>query len=140
MTSDSTGKERPPGPRWPLPAILRAKAMRVRYPQPRSFVIGPRVVETASVVEVDVLADGDFPARALAPVLHVGDRVLTEFERLGEGHYKYFDVEAEELPEGAPVWWAWGGSGDVSGPRLEVEHPAPEPRPSGKSARRKSGS
>lgn len=118
MTNDQ-GKREPRGrrPDFRLPAVLGVVARRTRFEPPahRNFTSSLPAVE--STVEFLVETDGPIPARALAPVLYVGDVPVTEVSVQDETHYRFVSVSPDQLRAGAPVTLGWSG---LAGERVET--------------------
>jgi hypothetical protein len=92
---------------WYLPRILQVEAVLKRYRRPRVIYEGPERMESKQGVEILVKTSGPFPARALSPVLYVGDEPLNEWETAGENTYRFFAVDPSRLKEGAPLALGW---------------------------------
>jgi hypothetical protein len=114
-----------------LPKIVKVEAAHVRYPQPKSYVAGDAVAQAEQGIAVDIYTDEEFPIRAMAPVLFVGDHPLTESERIGKHHYRFHGLgpEAQQMKQGDPLRLAWSSS---AGAELK---PAAKAAPSTKAAR-----
>lgn len=110
MTNDQ-GQREPRGrrPDFRLPGVLGVVARRTRFEPPvrRNFESVLPTLE--STVEFLVETDGPIPARALAPVLYVGDTPVTEVSADDETHYRFVALAPDDLRAGAPVSLGWSG-------------------------------
>lgn len=97
---------------WTLPKVVRVDIARVRYPQPRQFVINRKLETVREAVEFVVQTEEAMPERAIAPVLFVGGIRLTESEPAGYRRYRFFGLEPARLEDGSPIALGW----DVSRP------------------------
>lgn len=95
-----------------LPTILKVTAARVRYPEPKTYIVGDAVAHAQEGVQVDIYTDEEFVARALSPVLYVGDHPLTESDRIGKNHYRFYGLApaALQMKKGDPLRLAWSAS------------------------------
>lgn len=117
--SDATGRERRRHLDLSrLPAIRWVRFRKARYPAPREIVIDADVVALDEAGEVEVQFEDDPPIRALAPAVWIGDVLLTEGSRVGEGRFVFIAPDPAALPRGARVAVGWAGSGQ---PRPEVD-------------------
>lgn len=117
--SDATGREsRRHLDLGRLPAIRWVRFRKARYPAPREIVIDADVVALDEAGEVEVQFEDDPPIRALAPAVWVGDVLLTEGSRVGEGRFVFIAPDPAALPRGGRVAVGWAGSGQ---PRPEVD-------------------
>ncbi len=99
------------GPNWELPEITDVQIRATPYqPRPtRNFANPLRAVPDA--VEIVLTLKSPIPARALAPVLFVGDARLTESEAVDkEGkQVRFWAFDRSSLIAGAPITMAWTG-------------------------------
>jgi hypothetical protein len=109
MTTDAGDRERPgPKPDFELPEVVSARTRRVRHePVRRNFTSALPAV--ADAVEVLIETAGPIPARALGPVLWVGDIPLTESAADDETHYRFLALEPDRLAADAPLRLGWSG-------------------------------
>jgi hypothetical protein len=84
-----------PAERRMLCALLAAR------PATEEEVIG------ASHPVIEIHTDGDFPARAMSPILFVGDVPLRECHRVGEGVYRFIAPVGVELKKNARIALGW---------------------------------
>ena len=109
MNQDATYRE-PEGPTsdlWRLPRVLELEVRTVRYRRPRTTVSDGELREIRDAVEITIRTDGEFPIRALAPVLWVGDEPVMESERLGENQYRFHAYDPARLRVNAVIALGW---------------------------------
>ena len=113
MDGDFTSQEMPaPAPEIQrLPEIESVRMTHVRYREPVQYAEGASRKETDEAIEFEVTTSAEFPIRALAPALFVGDVAVTESRRIGEGKYLFVSYGSREFDPGAPVSFGWFGSG-----------------------------
>jgi hypothetical protein len=100
---------RAPRPDLALPAVQTLRIQRTRFaPRRRNFESALPASDNA--VEFLVETAAAIPARALGPVLYVGDTPVTEVTVDDETHYRFVAVEPDELERGAPISLGWSGS------------------------------
>jgi hypothetical protein len=101
----------PPGERandpWALPDIVGVDAARVRYPQPRSYYDGVQLKQAGEAVELLVRTSSQFPARALSPVLYVGETAIARYEPVSLNQYRFVAYNMQDLKEGSPISLGW---------------------------------
>jgi hypothetical protein len=98
-------------PNWELPEIIDVKIRATPY-QPRATRNFANPIEAAQdAVEVVVILKSPMPARALAPVLYVGEARLTESEAIDkEGkQVRFWAFDRSKLRAGAPIMLVWTG-------------------------------
>jgi len=102
-------------PRWELPAITEVQMRAAVYEprRPKNFESPLSVVRDA--VEFVVRLAAPLPARALGPVLWVGQTRLTESESLDKEakELRFWSFNRAELKAGAPISMAWMGEKPV---------------------------
>src|ERR1700682_2553835 len=112
MSSDkSTALGPPHGSVWQLPEISEVR-IRAKAYQPRATTNFQNPLEAAkNAVEFLVTLRSAVPARALAPVLHVGEARLTESEPIDkEGkQLRFWAFDRSVLKPGAAILIAWAG-------------------------------
>ena len=64
--------------------------------------------EIFELVEFVVTSPAPIPARALDPVLVLGDRVVTEYRYQESNVLVFTEYEAEQLPDGELLYFRWG--------------------------------
>ena len=109
--SNDQGTREPRGrrPDFRLPEVLGVLARRARFEPPAHRNFESSLPALDSTVEFLVETAGPIPARALAPVLYVGDVPLTEVSAEDETHYRFVAMAPDQLREGAPVTLGWSG-------------------------------
>jgi hypothetical protein len=86
-----------------LPEIRELVVALRRFDPPRIFYIGPERRQIREAVEILVRTSVRIPARAVTPVLFVGDVPLATFEPAGPERYRFFGLEPQRLQAGAPI-------------------------------------
>jgi galactose mutarotase-like enzyme len=112
MTDAFEGIPQPPAERaerFPLPEILNVEVNQRSYDAPRVAYRERERIEHRQAVEIDVTTSSPIPARALSPVLYVGEEPVEDWETVGPNHYRFFAFEPERLPDNAPLAIAWPG-------------------------------
>ena len=109
MNSDAEGREMPlrPTDRWALPEILKVKATLVKYLEPKVRYVQTKAVNYWEAIEILVDTSDELPARAIPPVLFVGDVLVGDYERFAPRRYRFYVFEPGTLKEGAPVGLGW---------------------------------
>ena len=105
MDEDSTNQEvRAPEPDIRrLPEIESIKVVRVRYSEPVQYAESASRKEAYEAIEFQVTTSADFPIRALAPALFVGDVAVTESERVGNRKYRFVSYGSHEFRDDEPI-------------------------------------
>ena len=113
MDGDFTSQEvRAPEPDiLRLPEIESVEVVRVRYSEPVQYAEGASRKEAYEAIEFQVTTSTDFPIRALAPALFVGDTAVTESKRVGDRKYLFVSYGRREFEDDAPISVGWFGSG-----------------------------
>lgn len=113
MDGDFTSREAhmPTPDIWRLPEIVSVKAVRVRYRKPVQYAEGAARKETDQTIEFQVTTSEDFPIRALAPALFVGDIAVAEGKQIGDRQYRFVAYGTPRFMENAPLSLGWVGSG-----------------------------
>jgi hypothetical protein len=113
MDGDATSRElpTPAAEVRRLPEVQSLEAVLVRFREPVPYVEGAARKEAEAVVEFRVTTSAEFPIRAEAPALFVGDAVVTESRRVGERSYVFRAYGPVNLKPGAPISLGWIGSG-----------------------------
>jgi hypothetical protein len=94
-----------------LPEIESVKVVRIRYRKPVLYAEGASRKEASEAIEFQVTTSADFPIRALAPALFVGDTAVTECKRVGDRKYLFVSHGRREFKDDAPISVGWFGSG-----------------------------
>ena len=118
-TTAPPGREdaRPPGAQAravdldKLPAGLRVTARRVKLKKPFETIIRGERVSSWDVVEFELSAKEPIPARALDPVLVVGERAVTSYRYTAPRTVVFTDPDPSKLPKRAEVQFRWGTDG-----------------------------
>lgn len=87
---------------------LEVEARRVKLDAPRDVPVGSDVVRTSEVIEFRVTAAEPIPARALDPVLVVGERQITEYRYEAPNVLVFVEPRPDRLEPGAEVIVQWG--------------------------------
>ena len=113
MDGDISSQEmRPAQPDiWRLPEIESIKVVRVHYRQPVQYAEGASRKEVSEAIEFQVTTSDDFPIRALAPALFVGDTAVTESKHVGDRKYLFVSYGRREFKDDAPISVGWFGAG-----------------------------
>jgi hypothetical protein len=109
MSTDA-GQLEPRGkrPDLVLPEVTDVRTRRTSLrPRRRNFDSALPAVE--DTVEIVVRTAAPIPARALGPVLHVGDATLTEVTQQDATTYRFVALEPAELRSGADIRLGWSG-------------------------------
>jgi hypothetical protein len=115
MISDSGSRpeQRPQADLWKLPYIQELTIRRIKYSPPETKYIKSPLARYNEAVEFTVTVDEPFQARAVTPILYVGDEPVTE--ALATDHktvYRFLAFEFERLKEGAPISIGWPGQAE----------------------------
>jgi hypothetical protein len=97
---------------WPLPRIVDVEVALRDYDAPRVTYRGMERVEHRQAVEIVLETSGPIPARALSPVLYVGDELVEDWETVGPNHYRFYAFEPERLQDDAPLAIGWPDDGE----------------------------
>ena len=85
--------------------------VRVLYRKPVQYAEGASRKEAYEAIEFQVTTSADFPIRALAPALFVGDTAITESKCVGDRKYLFVSYSRREFEDDAPISVGWFGSG-----------------------------
>lgn len=96
-----------PRPAWDLPEILDIKIRRVPFKPRVHKHFKSALADYKEAVEFLVRTSGPIPARALGPVLFVGDVQVTESEPVENNLYRFLALEIERLEPRAAISWGW---------------------------------
>jgi hypothetical protein len=104
----------PGGPRGPegpgqslLPRVLSVAFRTVRYETPRPYWVGRERRQTSQALEILVQTESPLPARALSPVIYVGEVAVKDYKVAGRNLYKYVAFDPTTLAAGAPLTFGW---------------------------------
>ena len=111
MSVDATPPEPPvPAIEWKLPGVREITIRRGRgEPPPRLEYFSSSVPDLPEVVEFEVVLDGPIPARALPPVLYVGETQVFQ-RRVGLGGLKGGDAGHDYLQSAMKTLRSFRGS------------------------------
>jgi hypothetical protein len=99
-------------PEWELPEILEVRTLNNSF-EPRQLRNFRSSLEAnTEATEFQIGTASPIPIRALSPVLHVGNVVLTESEQIGENFYKFWAFEPNRLEDEAPISLSWTNTPD----------------------------
>jgi len=90
-----------------LPEVVRVEAVRVRFPEPRTYFFGRESREVRQAVELLVETSDDLPVMDLPPILYVGETPVPEYEPVGPRRYRFTAYEPQRLQEGAVISLGW---------------------------------
>lgn len=94
-------------PSWELPEIVEVQTLNVPF-EPRHLRNFRSSLEAKTeAIEFQIRTNRPIPIRALSPVLHVGNVVLTESEQIGENLYRFWAFEPNTLETEAPISLSW---------------------------------
>ena len=94
-----------------VPSVRSAVARRVRYDEPRRFVVDGKEVPERDVIEIDVETDKEFVLGGTGPALFVGETVIVESLRVDARHYRFFAPSSYPLDAGDPIAIGRAGTG-----------------------------
>ena len=100
-----------------VPGKLTVKAQRVLLGKPARVRADGTVLSVRTVVEFTLTAEGPIPARALDPVLQVGDRQVREYRYEAPNVLVFTEPLPEKLPARAAVSFHWGTQPEASNVR-----------------------
>jgi hypothetical protein len=97
---------------WRLPRLVSVSTRLVTFPEPRTYYAGSERRETRQAVELRVETSEPIPARAVTPILVVGETAINDYTTEGAKTYRYTAYQPERLVQGAPIRWGWPGAPD----------------------------
>jgi hypothetical protein len=99
-----------PPPRHDLDDVadVAVSGQRVELVTPVTMNIDGRLTQVSRLVELVVTSAEPIPARALDPVLVVGDRVVHEYRYEAANRLVFTEPEPDKLKSGAKVRFQWG--------------------------------
>lgn len=100
---------------WRLPRLVSVAARQVTFPEPRIYFVGAERRETTQAVELRVETSEPLPARAVTPVLMIGETTIADYTTEGATTYKFTAYQPDRLETGAPIRWGWPGRPDSPG-------------------------
>ncbi|MEM7393322.1 MAG: hypothetical protein AAF492_13340 [Verrucomicrobiota bacterium] len=90
-----------------LPDILEVKTTLVHFKEPITEYQGPEAVQQEKAVELLVTTSGPLQARAVTPVLMVGNVVVCDYKTVGPNTYCFQACQVDALEEGAEIRLEW---------------------------------
>jgi len=96
-------------PAFGLPEILDIEIRRVPFAAPKRRNFESALARYKEAIEFTVRTDRPIPARALGPVLYVGDTPVTECAPVETNTYRFFAFAPRALKRGAPISLGWSG-------------------------------
>jgi hypothetical protein len=95
---------------WMTTAVLPALALGQKKPRKIALRVRQAGEESERTRGYEFLLESDqpFPARALDPVLHVGDVALESYQYRGGNVLVFVTGEPAKLPQGAVVYFQYG--------------------------------
>jgi hypothetical protein len=98
-------------PNWEMPEVTGVKIRAAEYHPRATRNFATPLAEVKDAVEIVVTFKTPPPARAMSPVLYVGETRLTESETLDkEGKaMRFWAFDRSKLLEGAPIEVRWMG-------------------------------
>lgn len=93
-----------------LPPGLRIEATHVRLKVPLSLWSRGTELRTSEVIELKVTSTEPIPARALDPVLVIGDHAITHYRYADPRTLIFTEPAPATLPAG-PITFRWGDTG-----------------------------
>ena len=112
MPDDATHPEkRREGGRPTVPTVRSAVARRVRYDEPRRFVVDGQETAEREAIEIDVETDAEFVLGGTGPALFVGDTVIVDSLRLDGRNYRFFAPPTYPIKARAPIALGRAGAG-----------------------------
>ncbi len=102
-------------PNWELPAISGVEVVQKAFKPQKMRNFESPLPSVPSAMSIVVTLTEPIPVRAMPPVLHVGDTILTESEAVdAEGlSLRFWMFEPDQVKAGAPITLAWMGDKPV---------------------------
>lgn len=109
-----------------LPRIVNVTTRLATYDVPKIFYVGPEKKEVRRALEITVQTDAPIPARAVSPVIWIGDAPVAEMETVGANRYRFYALDPALLRDGAAIAFGWpelepgraGGGGRAAAERI----------------------
>ena len=112
MPNDATHPEKQRERERPrVPSVRSAVAHRVRYDEPRRFVIDGEEYTEHEAIEIDVETDTEFVLGGTGPALFVGETMIVDSLRLDRRSYRFFAPPSSVVERGAPIALGRAGTG-----------------------------
>jgi hypothetical protein len=105
---------------------MTIEARRVLLAHPTTVVLDGRSIVASVIVELVLTSPDPIPARALDPVIAVGNHLVREYRYEASNRLVFTEPEPAKLAAGAAVRFQWGTTPQTggSGPILLVYQPA----------------
>jgi hypothetical protein len=105
---------------------MTIEARRVLLARPTTVILNGRKIEASVIVEFVLTSPDPIPARALDPVIAVGNHLVREYRYEASNRLVFTEPEPAELAAGAAVRFQWGTTPPAGGggPTLLVYQPA----------------
>lgn len=94
-------------PSWDLPEIVEVQTLNTPFEPHQLRNFRSSFEAKTEATEIQIRTNSPIPIRALSPVLHVGNVVLTESEQIGENLYRFWAFEPNRLEAEAPISLSW---------------------------------
>lgn len=94
---------------WRLPRLVSVATRQVTYPEPRTYYVGNERRQTRQAVELRIKTSAPIPARAVTPMLVVGEIPVPDYTTEGDNTYTYTAYEPDRLRSGSAIRWGWAG-------------------------------
>jgi hypothetical protein len=94
-----------------VPRVRSALARRVRYDEPRRFVIDGKERAEREAIEIDIETDNEFVLGGTGPALFVGETVIVDSLRLDGRTYRFFAPPSYPIEAGASIALGRAGAG-----------------------------
>jgi hypothetical protein len=112
MPDDTTHPERRRDSGRPsVPRVTSAVARRVRYDEPRRFVVDGKELAEREAIEIDIETDKEYVLGGTGLALFVGETVIVDSLRLDGRSYRFFALPSDPIEAGAPIALGRAGSG-----------------------------
>ena len=112
MPDDATHPEkRREGELPTVPGVRSAVARRVRYDEPRRFVVDGQERAEREAIEIDVETDAEFVLGGTGPALFVGETLIVDSMRLDGRNYRFFAPPTSPVEARAPIALGRAGAG-----------------------------
>jgi hypothetical protein len=95
------------GPLDTLPRIVSVSTRLADYAVPKIFFVGTERKEVRRALEITVQTDAPIPARAISPVIWIGDAPVREMETVGPNQYRFYALDPAPLRDGAAIAFGW---------------------------------
>lgn len=96
-----------------VPKGLVVEARHVKLSAPVSMMLAGKLVKIDEILEFEVTAEQPIPARALDPVLVVGERLVTKYRYIAPNKLIFTEPRPRMLKDGSAVFFQWGHRADA---------------------------